>query len=69
MIGIVEGQVAKGKWVLGDDFTLVDCAYGPILNVIEKAGFSYREFPKVRAYLDAIRSRSAWDQTPKVPGL
>jgi glutathione S-transferase len=69
VIGIVEGQVAKGKWVLGDNFTLVDCAYGPILNVIEKAGFSYSDFPKVRGYLDAIRSRSAWDQTTKVPGL
>jgi Glutathione S-transferase, C-terminal domain len=29
VIGIVEGQLAKGKWVLGDNFTLVDCAYGP----------------------------------------
>ena len=69
VIRIVEGQLAKNKWMLGDDFTLVDCAYGPILNVIEKADFSLGDFPKVRAYLDAIRSRSAWNQTPKVPGL
>jgi glutathione S-transferase len=55
--------------MLGDDFTLVDCAYCPTLNVIEKAGFSLGDFPKVRAYLDAMRSRPAWQQTPKLPGL
>jgi glutathione S-transferase len=54
---------------LGNDFTLVDCAYCPILNVIEKAGFSLGDFPKVRAYLDTMRSRPAWQQTPKLPGL
>jgi len=40
-----------------------------VLNVIEKAGFSFAAFPKVRAYLDAIRSRPAWKETPKLPGL
>jgi glutathione S-transferase len=68
VIGVVEGQLAKGKWMLGDDFTLVDCAYCSILNVIEKAGFSLGDFPKVRAYLDAMRSRTAWQKTPKLPG-
>ena len=32
----------------------------PGVNVVEKAGFGYGDFPKVRAYLDAIRSRPAW---------
>jgi glutathione S-transferase len=69
VIGVVEGQLAKGKWMLGDDFTLVDCAYCPILNVIDKAGFSLGDYPKVRGYLDAMRSRTAWQKTPKLPGL
>ncbi len=69
VIRIVDGQLAKSKWLLGDDFTLVDCAYGPILNVAEKAGFSFSDFPKVCAYLDAVRSRPAWKETPKLPGL
>ena len=51
------------------DFSLVECAYGPVLNVIEKAGFSFAEFPRVQAYLDAIRARIAWKTTPKLPGL
>ena len=69
VIRIVEGKLAKSKWLLGNDFTLVDCAYAPILNITEKAGFSFAEFPNVRAYMEAIRSRSAWHETPKLPGL
>ncbi len=69
VIAIVEGQLANRRWLLGDDFTLVDCGYGPILNVIEKAGFSFAAFPNVHAYLDAIRTRPAWKETPKLPGL
>jgi glutathione S-transferase len=66
---VLDAHLAKGKWLLGDNFTLVECAYGPVLNVVEKAGFGYSDFPKVRAYLDAIRSRPAWKETPKLPGL
>jgi len=69
VLSILEGQLANGKWLLGEDFTLVECDYGPTLNVIEKAGFSFAAFPKVRAYLDTIRSRPAWQETPKLPGL
>jgi glutathione S-transferase len=69
VIRVVDGQLAKGRWVLGSEFTLVDCAYCPILNVIEKAGFSYAEFPRVSAYLDATRARPAWKDIPKLPGL
>ena len=69
MISIVEGKLGKSKWLLGNDFTLVDCAYGPALHVLEKAGFSFREFPQVRGYMDTIRSRPALQETPKLPGL
>jgi glutathione S-transferase len=67
VIRILEGQLAHGTWLLGNDFTLVECAYGPVLNVIEKAGFSFGEFPQVRAYLDALRSRPTWQQLPQLP--
>jgi len=68
-LSILEGQLAKNKWVLGNDFSLVDCDYGPTLNVLEKAGFGFGQFPKVSAYLEAVRSRKAWKETPKLPGL
>jgi len=69
VLRVLDGQLGKGKWMLGDEFTLVECAYGPVLNVIEKAGFGYGEFPNVRKYLEAIRSRPAWHEVPKLPGL
>ena len=68
-IGVVDQHLASRKWLLGNDFSLVDCDYGPIFNVLDKAGFNFGDFPHVRAYLEAIRSRRAWQETPKLPGL
>ncbi len=68
-LAIVEDQLTKTKWLIGAEFGLVDCAYCPVLNVIEKAGFSLAGFPKTTAYLDSCRARPAWQETPKLPGL
>jgi glutathione S-transferase len=68
-IAILDQHLASRKWMLGDEISLVDCDYGPVLNVIDRAGFSFNDFPRVRAYLEAIRSRRAWQETPKLPGL
>jgi glutathione S-transferase len=68
-IGILEGRLAANRWLLGADFSLVDCAYCPVLNVIEKAGFSLAAYSNVSAYLEACRARPAWKETPKLPGL
>jgi glutathione S-transferase len=69
VIGILEGHLAKSKWMLGDDFSLVDCAYGPVLNALEKARFSFADFPDVQTYLDTFRSRPSWQATPRLPLL
>ena len=68
-IRVIDQHLANRKWMMGDEFSLVDCDYGPTLNVLDKAGFNFGDFPKVRAYLEAIRSRRAWQETPKLPGL
>jgi glutathione S-transferase len=69
VIGIIDRRLAANRWMLGADFSLVDCAYCPVLNVIEKAGFSLGGFPSASAYLNACRARPAWRETPKLPGL
>jgi glutathione S-transferase len=46
VIKIVEGNLAANRWMLGADFSLVDCAYSSVLNVIEKAQFSFADFPE-----------------------
>ncbi|MGA7869422.1 MAG: glutathione S-transferase family protein [Candidatus Binatus sp.] len=68
-IGILDRHLADRKWMLGADFSLVDCDYGPVLNVLDRAGFDFGDFPNVRSYLEAIRARRAWKETPKLPGL
>jgi glutathione S-transferase len=69
VLQVLESRLANSKWLVDDDFSLVDCGYAPILNVLEKAGFSLNDFPRVSAYLNATRARPAWTQTPRLPGL
>jgi glutathione S-transferase len=69
VLEIIDRRLATNRWMLGADFSLVDCAYCPVLNVVEKAGFSFAPFPKIGGYLDAARARPAWKETPKLPGL
>jgi glutathione S-transferase len=66
---IVDAHLAEHAWMSGDEFSLVDCAYCPILNVVDKAGFSLAGFPQTAAYLERLRARPAWQQIPKLPGL
>ena len=68
-LGAVESHLAANIWMLGSEFSLVDCAYCPVLNVLDKSGFSFAAFPKVGGYLDALRARPAWKETPKLPML
>jgi glutathione S-transferase len=68
-IAVIEGQLANKSWLLGTEFSLVDCAYCPVFDLLERAGFSFGAFPRVGAYLDAARVRPAWQKTPKLPGL
>jgi len=69
VIAIIDRRLATNRWMLGADFGLVDCAYCPVLNVIEKAGFSLAGFPNAGAYLNACRARPAWKEVPKLPAL
>ena len=69
VIGILDGRLSTHRWLFGADFSLVDCAYCPVLNVVEKAGFSLDPYPNVSTYLEACRARPAWKETPKLPGL
>ena len=66
---VIEEHLAGNRWMMGAEFGLVDCAYCPVLNVIEKSGFGLSGYPKVAAYLDACRARPTWAQTPLLPGL
>lgn len=69
VLPVVEAQLAKSGWMQGGEFGLVDCAYAPIFNVVDKAGFSLVGFPHTKGCLDRLRARPAWKETPKLPQL
>jgi glutathione S-transferase len=69
VLPMVEAHLAQNRWMLGGEFSLVDCAYCPIFNVIDKAGFSLAGFPQTSGCLDRLRARPAWRETPKLPLL
>ena len=68
-LAILEDHLTGNRWIMGAEFSLVDCAYCPVLNVIEKSAFGLVEYRRVLAYLDASRARPTWAQTPRLPGL
>src|SRR5262249_44996380 len=45
---ILEEHLAQTKWMMGAEFGLVDCAYCPVLNVIEKSNFSFTRLLRPR---------------------
>jgi len=68
VIGILEGHLAKimDAW---RRLLTGRLRYGPVLNALEKARFSYADFPRVQTYIDAFRSRPSWQATPRLPVL
>lgn len=58
----LEGQLGEGPWFNGQDFSLVDAAYGPLFryfDVIEQfADFGFFEdAPRLQAWREALRTR------------
>jgi len=50
----------SGRDYLMGDFTLVDCAAGPLLAALDTASYNFDEYPAVRAYLQCLKARDAW---------
>ncbi len=64
LLGVLEGQLAKHRWVAGDEYTIADIAIFPWVNNL--VGFydageivGIQEFPRVLAAVDAFRQRPA----------
>ena len=56
-----ESEVADRGWVMGDDFTLADCAAGPTLFYGERFFGPFREtHPRAMAYLERLKARPSY---------
>ncbi len=64
---ILEAQVARGKWICGDDLTLADFSVGACFSFAEPSGLPLGDFPHIRAWLSRLGEVPAWKNTaPKL---
>ena len=61
---MVEGDIGAG-WVMGDDFTMADCAAAPALHYADKISPLAAEFPKTLAYLNRLCARPSFARVLK----
>jgi glutathione S-transferase len=57
----LEQALAKADWLVGD-YSLADIAFAPHLGFLVQYGFDFPGTPRVRAWLERIQARAAWQQ-------
>ena len=59
-LSVVDQHLARNEWMLGERFSLVDCAYGPVLDALSLAGDYLGAYPALGRYLARMRERRSW---------
>ena len=62
----MEGALAEtGPWLMGEMFTVADCAVAPSIDRMEDLGFAglWQDCPHVAAWLEAMKARPSYDKT------
>jgi GST-like protein len=59
-LAVLDEHLQGHEWLLGSEYSLVDCCYGPMLDALALAGEYLSAYPAIDAYLRRIRSRQAW---------
>ena len=57
---LTDGTLPGRRWLLGDDFTLADCAAAPALFYADKVQPLAERHPACLAYLDRLRARPSY---------
>lgn len=58
---VLESALSKADWLVGD-YSLADIAFAPHLGFLVQYGFDFPGTPRVRAWLERIRARPAWQK-------
>jgi len=58
---VLESALANADWLVGD-YSLADIAFAPHLGFLVQYGFAFPGTPRVRAWLERIRARPAWQK-------
>ena len=59
-LSVLDQHVGKDPWMLGSEFSLVDCVYGPVIDALELSGETIQAYPALQAYLARVRGRKSW---------
>ena len=59
-LSVMNDHLAGNEWVLGGEFSLVDCCYGPMFDALAVAGEELAAYPALGQYLGRMRERQAW---------
>ena len=57
---ILDDHFQNNDWILGSQFTLVDCAYAPVLDGLNMSRFDVLQYPAITAWMKCIHERPAW---------
>lgn len=58
---VLETALTNADWLVGD-YSLADIAFAPHLGFLVQHGFDFPGTPRVRAWLERIRARPAWQK-------
>ena len=59
-LAVLDEHLGRDPWMLGSEFSLVDCCYGPVLDALALAGDYVEAYPALKAYLKSILERKSW---------
>ncbi len=59
-LALVNERLERQAWMLGDEFSLVDCCYAPVFDALSLAGEYLSAYPAIDRYLARARERRSW---------
>jgi GSH-dependent disulfide-bond oxidoreductase len=59
-LALVNERLDRQAWMLGEEFSLVDCCYAPVLDALSVAGDELAAYPAIGRYLARARGRRSW---------
>lgn len=59
-LGMIEREMGRKTWSMGDDFTMADCAAAPALFYADKVMPLADKHPNAAAYLDRLKKRPSY---------
>jgi len=60
MAALLEDHLQSNGWMIGDEYSLVDAAFGPVLGALGMSRFNILGYPGLQAYCMLTKERASW---------